>query len=159
MKIFIMSDLLPLKSLISFEQIRTIKSGIRRNSKLKQTEKKCINIKYTQKINYRPKGNDNAAHIIIRQLTVLSDFVTKHKLKLTPCSSALVHWKILPSEKLKIYSSPVITTSFPRCFLKQFIFSRKTCEMTLQVHIYLMLIFRLPKSKSKQGQKLMPDML
>ena len=88
---FVVSDLLPLKSLISFEQIRTIKSGIRRNSKLKQTEKKCINIKYTQKINYRPKGNDNAAHIIFTQLTVLSDFMTKHKLKLTPCSSARVH--------------------------------------------------------------------
>ena len=151
MKIFIVSNLLPLKSLISFEQIRTIKNGIRRNSKLKQTKKKCINIKYTKKINYRPKSNDNAAHITIMQLTVLNDFVTKHTLKLTPWASARVHWKILPSEKLKIYFTPVITILFPRCFLKQFIFPCKACEMTVQVHIYTN--FQALKMEIKTGSK------
>ena len=60
-----------------------------------------------KKKHYRPKSNANAAHIIITQLTVLNDFVTKHTLKLAPCSSARVHWKILLSEKLKIYSNVI----------------------------------------------------
>ena len=48
-KIFIVSDLLPLKSLISFERIRTIKSGNTQELKAKANRKKCINIKYAKK--------------------------------------------------------------------------------------------------------------
>ena len=51
MLIFIVSDLMSLKSLISSEQTRTIKSGIRRNSKLKQTKKKKKNEYQIHKIN------------------------------------------------------------------------------------------------------------
>ena len=104
-----------------------------------------------KKKHYRPKSNANAAHIIITQVTVLNDFVTKYTLKLTTCPSARIHWKILPSEKVKIYSTPVIANLFPRCFLKQFISSRKVCEMTVQVHICTN--FQAPKIEIKTGSK------
>ena len=100
---------------------------------------------------YRPKSTANAAHIIITQLTVLNGFVTKYTLKLIPCPSAGVHWKILPSEKVKIYSTPVISILFPRCFSKQFISSRKVCEMTVQVHSYTN--FQAPKIEIKTVSK------
>ena len=83
--------------------------------------------------------------------TVLNDFMTKHTLKLTLSPRARVHWNILPSEKVKIYSTPVITILFPRCFLKQFISPCKVCEMTMQVHIYTN--FQAPKIEIKTGSK------
>ena len=141
MLIFIVSDLMSLKSLISSEQTRMIKSGIRRNSKLKQTKIKK-NEYQIHKINKLQTKKQCKCSSYYHATYCSKRFRDKAYIKTDTLSKCSVTLKNSPQWETENILYPSDCNVISLVFIK-------TVYFLPWAHMWLMLIFRLWKLKWK----------
>ena len=132
--IFIVSDFMSPKSLISSERTRTIKSGIRRNSKLKQTKIK-INEYQIHKMNKLQTKKQCKCSLYSYHATYWTKrFRDKAYIKTDTLSKRSVTLKNSPQWQTENILYPN-DNNVSLVFLKTVYFPHETCEMMVQAHM------------------------
>ena len=134
MLIFIVSDFMSLKSLISSERTKMIKSGIRRNSKLKQTKIK-INEYKIHKINkLQAKKQCKCSSYYYHATYWTKRFRDKAYIKTDTFSKRSVTLKNSPQWQTENILYPN-DNNVSLVFLKTVDFPHETCEIRVQAHM------------------------